>query len=162
MSRLGNKLPRIAFVEQLSEKYALLSSNDRRALTVLLAFLLASLLYGVFMFHQHASKVEQRALQKKNDLFWLRSQAPYIKQNTGQSNEGVQSKIETLARRYNLNVNVVENGDVAQLSVTHPNAAVLGNFLVALASDQLIYDRLSIQQEKNMEIQAEATLRAAL
>lgn len=163
MSRFSSMTSALRFpaFDQLADRVNHLPQRDRRALMALLIFLLLSALYGLWMFHHYASSVEKNALTAQDDLFWLRSQAPLIQAQTESSQSSIKELVDQKAAMHGINVNVVQSGENAQLSATHQNAAVLGNFLAALASDGLVFERAALNQQKNLDIQAEAMVRKA-
>lgn len=161
MSKLAAKLPSFDAFNGIFDRIASLPERDRRALQALSLFLLGCILYGLFAFHQYAGKIEKNAMTAQNDLFWMRSQAPFIKADNQASTQSLQELVNQKGSQLGMSVKVAESGESAQLSVSHKNAAVLGNFLASLASEGIVFERLAINQQSNMDVQAEATIRKA-
>lgn len=125
---------------------------------LLLVFLCGALLYGVYALHAYASKLEKSAMQAQNDLFWLRSQAPLLAQRAEVNSSELDTIVNQAASRYGISASIAQSGERAQLSAQHADAAILGNFFAGLASEGLLFERLTMTQQADQSILAEATV----
>lgn len=159
MSAISNILSPLATTwENLTSKLAIMPERDKRALLLLSAFLLAMLGYGVYLLHSYASKVEASALATQQQFFWLRGQAGNIKADNA-AQGSLEDTIQQTANMQNIQVNAVASGSSVQFSASHEQAAVLGSFLARLEEQGVTFERLTMSQQPDLSMTAEAVAR---
>lgn len=155
------KSPRLLIQQQLEPlqlAYERLPERDRRALLMLVGFLLLFILGGgLWWAHKASIKAQQQATEQRELLLWMQSQAHHLQ--AGQQNtESLTEVVQRLASQQNLVI--TQNGDDAQtqVSVTHDNFAVLGAWLSRLAEQGIQIRQMDIRQQGNQQLQLQVTL----
>lgn len=145
----------------LTAKYDSLTDKDRRALMFLTIFALLMLVYGVFLLHSKATKAQNAAMSAQKTLFWLRAQAPLVAAQKPVSTDAIERVIQDRAGAQGVSVSVVENANRAQVSAQHSSAAVLGNVFAGLSADGLVVEQLTLTQQPDKTVLAEAVVSRA-
>lgn len=145
-------------INKLLENLTNLSDKDKRALSALLLFLLAMVLYGLFAFHQYANKIEKSALNTQSMFFWMRNQAGHIQANTDNQSLDIAEVVNNAANMQNIQLTITNNNNQAQFNANHDNAVVIGSFLAKLDEQGVVFDDLSVAQKADDSIEAQATV----
>lgn len=144
--------------QQLLHRYDALTPRDKLALFVLALFLVVVVFGGgMWWLHQQASQARQDAQSAQQQYFWMRSQAPNIKVNQVVTTD-VNQTVQQVASNTGISVQTAQNGNVMQLSFTHNNAAVIGNFIAQLANQGINVERLNIRQIEDSSFIVEASV----
>lgn len=145
-------------IERLQAKYDQLQPRERIALLVLSVFLLVVGVGGaVFGLNHAANKAQERAIEQRQLLLWMRTQAPNIRLESTAA-VPLNMLIQNTAQQQGLNVEQTPAGDQVQVAVTHQSFAVLGAWMTRLAEQGVSITQLGIEQLGTGELQLKATL----